>query len=431
MKQRLLLILIIFACSFFCFFNINTKTTVNAQSQTEEEIILNNIDGIYDSNLYNALLWNNYNKFLPTDKRKAHITKDMFKSVQHLDLAGYEISSLIGLEKLEMPLLTSVNLSNNNISLLNEEVASFFINVTVLDLSNNNLKEINAITNIQKLNNLDASYNKISAIDLSLMQQENNIVKVNLMHNKIKNISSITLNNDLNYEINLISNFFTENISVANAKIDYFFQRSEIETPTDSFTIKNLGGNTYENFVIEVYSNNNKIETLNIMQQATLNVGAYTFKFLNNQSSLYNETNIKTYAFKDVSFNVIPSVPTATFYNNGKQIQFNPTAKNFGEITIKFNSENGYDIKVSLDGENYESQNQIVLNKIGKFTVYVKCQHNGVESKVVQYSGYINEKMAFPPIFIAILSIVLIAIIFFALKYYAYKPVNFNKKNEE
>ena len=426
MKQRFVLaIIFILTCSFFCFINIPVKQVF---AQESEEIIVNDATGIYDEKLYNSLLWNNYNKHLPSDKRKSYITKDMFNDLEHLELSDSEIQTLVGLELLEFPALKSVNLSNNNITSLYKETAILFENIEKLDISHNSLNDINNITYMPNLTYLDVSYNNVTAIDLSSMKENNNVAYVNMLQNKIKNTENIILSSEINYEINLIANYINQRAEIENAKIDYFYQRSVLDVPLDSYTIKNLGGYSYENFTIEIYANNELINSIDTGQEVTLNVGNYVLKFLDNQSLIYNESDLDTLAFKDYNLKIMPTIPTVKYYKDGKEFNYSLSQKNFGEVTLKISSNNNYKIKVSRDGINYVEQNEITLADVGKHEVFILCEDNGVQSKVLRCVVYINDKLPLSPILISLLAVVMITLIFWGLKYYANKPINFNKK---
>lgn len=102
----------------------------------------------------------------------------------------------------------NINLSNNQLT--NLEWVRNLNSLEILNLSNNNLTNISAISSLNSLVNLDLSNNNLT--DISSIWWRNTLVNLNLSNNNISNITSLFWLNNLS-----ILNLSDNNISSVNA----------------------------------------------------------------------------------------------------------------------------------------------------------------------------------------------------------------------
>lgn len=431
-KKTLISMLILLTFSFLCFSPVFVqKGTVYAQANSD--IIYNDLDGIIDENLYNNLLWNNYNKFLPSDQREIYITKNMFANLTHLDLAGFEISSLYGIHLLNMPNLKSIDVSNNNLSAFNEYTLEFLKNIEVLNLSHNDFNNIELETFLN-LSKLDVSFNKLKEIDISNLVEKDNLIQVNLMGNLFEDCQSIIVDNNKKYHINLMFNLLTnvENDFFTNNDVDVYVQNkfpAKIET---SEKFKVFSGVTYSDFKVKV-TLNGEHEWWQTNSENSLDVGFYKFSFYNGEQNLYDELNSATDAFKPKDCKLVPQcanyeiIADKTVIENFKQ----SSVINAKKIKLNFSSPDNATIQISVNDEDFKSVSEIEFTKRGNYIVYVKCEKDGIESRTLAVHFYMQEKQALSPITTVMLCVTGLILVCMAWIIYAKKPVNFNKKKKE
>ena len=112
------------------------------------------------------------------------------------------------IQEFEVFLVEKLNISGRNISSL--EGIQYFLNLTNLDCSNNNLVKLD-ITRVQTLQNLKCNNNKLSKLDLSQALDLNNLncsnnalTSINLSKNK--SLSKLSIQNNQLDSINISSN---------------------------------------------------------------------------------------------------------------------------------------------------------------------------------------------------------------------------------
>jgi len=147
---------------------------------------------IQDANLENVI-----RKMV--DKPKEKIYANDVKDITVLDATGKNIKDLLGIENLVN--LKRLHLEKNSIS--NIEPLRQLTNLEELYLDNNDIRDINALENIISIENLSLSSNRIE--DISDLKDLKNLEKLKLDSNDIMDIGPLAEINKLKY-INLIGN---------------------------------------------------------------------------------------------------------------------------------------------------------------------------------------------------------------------------------
>ena len=158
------------------------------------------------------------------------ITRFPFKNIKSIDFSKSDLidKDIKLLKNLFKPNLIFLDLSNNNINNINELIINDLLyNVKDLNLSYNNIADISFLSKC-KLTNLEIlnlSNNKISIIDFFQLDSTlGKLAKLNLSHNNINKLVKINIQNlrELNLlenEINSGINEFTESITNLSDKL--------------------------------------------------------------------------------------------------------------------------------------------------------------------------------------------------------------------
>ncbi|MBU3181425.1 leucine-rich repeat domain-containing protein [Clostridium psychrophilum] len=133
------------------------------------------------------------------DKPEGKIYKSDVKDITALDATGKNIKDISGIQNLVN--LKTLTLEKNSIS--NIEPLAQLTNLEELNLDNNDIKDISAIKNITSIKSLSLSSNRID--DISDMKNLTNIEKLDLDSNEIMDLSPLSGMSYINY-INLSSN---------------------------------------------------------------------------------------------------------------------------------------------------------------------------------------------------------------------------------
>jgi len=133
------------------------------------------------------------------DKPVGKIYESDVKDITVLDATGKNIKELLGIENLVN--LKSLNLEKNSIS--NIEPLRQLSNLEELCLDSNDIKDVSALENITSIKSLSLSTNRID--DISDLKNLTNLEKVNLDSNEIMDVSPLSGMKYIKY-INLSSN---------------------------------------------------------------------------------------------------------------------------------------------------------------------------------------------------------------------------------
>lgn len=182
---------------------------------------------IPDENLRSCIM-SQYN--IEHQDKKDNLTLDDLKNIRHLNCSSYMIANTKGIE--ELVNLIDLNLSNNNITNINLEKN---LELGILQLKNNLLETVNVSKNIN-LWSLDLSNNRIKDIFLA-----NNIIlkKLDLSNN---NLTSLDIQSNLNLnDLSIQGNDFSHHIDKTKSSFQtpilynpYFQEKLENITYTSS-----------------------------------------------------------------------------------------------------------------------------------------------------------------------------------------------------
>ena len=356
----------------------------------------------------------------------------MFANHEILDLSSCGISSLLGLNLLNLSSLKQIILRDNQISVITEEVAQKLSAVENLDLSNNSFQSID-LSLYTNLTNLNLSYNSIKRIDLSMPLNQNTAINVNLMSNQFTSHTQITLDSEKNYNLNLIYNKLTDVQSdfFVNNNVDVYIQNNINLTLTNQDTIKIFDGYSMPQFNIKILNSEQQvIDTICANSEKRLEIGDYTLKFYNADTALYNSEDLNTYAYNDINISVIPTKPTYQIYQDDVLVQDVSKLTFSKPIKINFSDENNSVIKISLNNQAFITSNTVELTEKRIYKITVICENNNKQSQPLTLYITIKDEveMALAVVIILVLSAFVAIIV--ALKFYANKQVNFNKKDE-
>ncbi|WP_343588678.1 T9SS type A sorting domain-containing protein [Flavobacterium sp.] len=176
----------------------------NASYSTSCDVVLA-YTAIPDANFEEALILQGIDK----DGKNGKVLTSDILNVTSLNVSNSNIKDLKGIE--DFASLTSLDCSKNNLTALNVEKNTL---LTQLKASNNNLFDLNVSKNT-KLTNLSVSFNKIVSLDLS----KNTILKeVDAASNNLHNLN-LKNGNNVNMQRMIFGNF-TENPHLACIEVD-------------------------------------------------------------------------------------------------------------------------------------------------------------------------------------------------------------------
>ena len=220
-----------------------SKLKIDKLNKNEQISLINLFINCYNNNITSNFILYLYNKIIDCKKeikisdkqitltkgKNTYISLNIFSIVRFSDLrvlicnnCELKDDSLYLLDKLFSNNLITLNLSNNKLS----DISIFngkenLINLKELDLSYNNLINIESLTKCKLLNliNLDLSHNKI--VNITCLENNlyfNSLEKLDLSFNEIKKVNKIDIKT-LNY-LNLLGNAISEGILDFNCFIE-------------------------------------------------------------------------------------------------------------------------------------------------------------------------------------------------------------------
>lgn len=220
---------ILFILSFSFFLNVDAKSKDISEYISDEN--------------FRSCIMSQYN--MEQFEKKEVLEVEDLKQIRNLNCSSYMIANTKGVEKLTN--LTTLNLSNNNITTINLEKN---LELESLEIKNNLLKKINVSRNINLLN-LDLSDNKIKQIFLA-----NNILlkKLDLSNNQL---TQLDIKGNLNLsELSIKGNSFSYSIEKRNS-----FKPSILYNPYFQEKIENVSYTSSDHEVILV-DENGKLEPI-------------------------------------------------------------------------------------------------------------------------------------------------------------------------
>ena len=351
---------------------------------------------LLDENLYNALL-NIYNaNFVDSITT---LTAGSFKSFTSLDLSGKGITNLTGMQYFNLPNLTHLNFSNNQIA---GGIRGFYniTAVTHLDFSNNQLEFFDTDFSTV-LENLNLKNNKLTECDILTVAENAN---VDLSFNNLSSFDKLTLPAH-NININLTHNSLTAVAPVTTYNLNLGYQGPKNE----GFAVKGSSIKFYglqDVTQVDIYKKQgeeyNKIDTLTAGEElANLTLGYYKIEFIEAQTPK---------VYEDITFTARPDAPTVEFWQGETKLASNtykidkPTqVKIIGEGTVKY----------SLDyGKTVVEKAELTLDTYGTYTIQVWVVEDGIESEKVLYAVTSNYVPPMTFVWLILSSIVLIGLFY-------------------
>ena len=436
------------------------STAESGGSATEDEVPPTTFDGfaistsiITDSYLYDALL--DIYKSVDTTYKGSTIYSDMFNSEEftEINLDNKNISSLEGLNKLDLDYLETFSANLNNISSFDENV---FVNTNVdvfknLSLASNQIStfEINGITGqegagLTGLQNINLSSNKLSYLDLSKIEAsvQDTEFTLNVAGNNFTSMSSIVLPTKRigHVNINIINNQITE------ISEDYFtdkytlnigiqgFKLVENKYCVDTLTNVVIYKVNIPNIRVDIYKIDGESDELvasvrdaditsNFLRLA-LGVGEYECEYMldsENESAYSKYDSDRTYLGAK-RFSVIPQ--KASYVYIFKDEEYKELNKVTGEVTVKLSSTEDAIIMYQVNGGEWVEGDTIVCDQGGTYSIKAKVVIDGVESEVeniwvrTSLNLYIPDGLMLVLILLLVLALFLVVLPIISRKYF-------------
>lgn len=396
--------------------NSSGESGSTATEDNTERIPYNNFTGIplgesiiKDKYLYQGLLkiFNDYlsNEYPGIYTNVTVVYSDMFKDFDEINLDSCRlISSLNGLEELDLSNLVSFSVNHNRIETFDEDVFQH-VNIekfNTLSLAGNSLSSFN-IQNLIYLTDINLSSNGLSSLDLSKIEgrQKDTVFSLNIANNKFTSISNIILPTKRigHVNINLINNqissiddeYFSDKYTLSLGV--FGFKLIEEMLVADTKTNLLVGKTNLENVRIDIMrvDQDDDILVRSIREEdilgnyltLDLEVGEYKyqFKYDNEDEDAYDAYDENGISYlKSNRFNFIPQKVTYLYNFEGKD--YETLNKVTGVVTVKLFCEEGATIMYQVNGGEWVEGNVVECDKGGTYSIKVKAKIGDFESEV-------------------------------------------------
>lgn len=235
-----------------------------------------------DENLYEAIRLALGDKVLEYHKNTITITQSNLDSIVYLDLSKKNISNITGIRNFKK--LATLYLNDNNISNINE--ISELTNLNFLRLDNNNIKNISGLNDLTKLQTLYLYDNQIT--DITVVHKLLNLTCLNVANNLIKDASGVDALTNLK-SLSLYGNQITDIIYVkelVNLE-DLYLGSNEIEDISPLSNLKKLKILSLANNNIEDITSLKELKNL-----TSLGIGKNKISDISSLSDLKNLTEL-------------------------------------------------------------------------------------------------------------------------------------------
>ena len=374
------------------------NVTEESSSTTFKDSVAISRTVITDENLYGALL----DLYLEYDNSYEDnvIYDDMFKDFESINLDDKGISSLAGIEKLELDNLISFSANSNEITSFD---AKIFENTkenvfASISLANNKLSSFD-IGELSGITSLDLSTNNLSAIDLSGIEGRvaGAELTISLAGNKIDSISKIVLPQKRIGHINL--NIINNNIT--DITEEYFSNKYTLQLGVQGLASDNARNlSLSKNFVVYKTGIENLavtvlkidgdegIETVATIMDSDITgnfkklelpVGSYEYLYTIDGEDVYAKKDFTKSYLKAYEFNIVPNPVTYSFVYKGKT--YDNLGKVTGKVTVNLFADEGATIYYKINGGEWVEGNTVVCDNGGNYTIKVKSEINGVYSE--------------------------------------------------
>ena len=377
---------------------------------TEEEIVLPTFEGfvittgvITDEYLYSALL-ELYSDYFKSINGQAYtgttIYSDMFKDFTSINLDKKNITSLDGLDKLELFKLETFSANSN---LIKEFRSDHLANtedwvLKTISLADNNLTSVD-FSGLLGVNNINLSSNLLTSVDFAELEGRTSgtIFTVNLANNRISSFNNIILltKRVSHYKIIIINHNITEIDDV------YFSDKYSLNIGVQGFNVKeNSNTDTVTNLVVyktnieglslDIYKIDGEADELvatvsdnNISEgrfiRLNLKVGKYKFVYNLNGEEAYSKDYENKYYLKYCEFSVLPQKVNCVYVHKNKE--YVELGKVTGKVTVKLSSnDEGAKIFYQVNNGEWIEGNVVECSNGGNYSIKVKSVVDGVES---------------------------------------------------
>jgi Leucine-rich repeat (LRR) protein len=359
------------------------------------------------------------------------IYSDMFKEFESINIDKKNISSLKGMEKLELDSLVSFSANSNEITSFDGSILTYIDDrkFTSLSLANNELSSLD-VSYFENLTYLDVSSNKLSSLDLSTIEGkgEQTTVVLNLANNKFDSISDIVFPNKRigHIELNIINNNITDLTDTYFS--DFYTMHVGIQGFLDA---KNPKVDTKNNLMIyemnmeglavEIYKIDGEVDELvytisdlditDNFKRLDLPVGEYEYVYTLNGERAFSRYDYNRTYFDSWEFDVIPQKASYMFTYKGKQ--YEELGKVTGKVTVTLStSEEGAKIFYQVNGGEWVEGTVVECDKGGSYSIKVKTVINGVESDLQNVWVRTSLNLYVPDALMLVLVVLLSLVIF-------------------
>ena len=406
-------------CGIFCFSqNQSVVYAVNSLVGVKIE----NDETVVSSELWSAL-YNFYKDTTGTAPTDEALTVDMFTSedfqiVGIFNLSGCEIKSLTGLEYFDLSAFHTINLSNNELYAIGDEFKNYD-NIKKIDLSNNlisnfSCEKLSSVCCSTNLTELNLSNNKITMCNLQTIAN----AKVNLSNNSIKTENLVWPESTL-CSINLNNNYILQTNDLFS-DVAYGFQGAKQDDKfVKSTEVLFIESEQLQTKTVEIYENDELVETLVSNEKVTLPVGNYRLDFINNLDEVVDS----------ITFKIIWPKVTAKLFVKGEEIAF--TSLITEDTVIKFYGEDGAEIfySTNLNSEKVQS-NEFTLSQVGTIVINVQQTKDGYSSETATFYFTVEKSLLLSWLYIFI-GVVLLIVLYFVFMFLMNKVINGNSKTKD
>ena len=292
-----------------------------------------------------------------------------FATLVELDLADVRdsdtndhITDVKGLGKFNFTALKKLNLTNNNLKQINATTFAGMTNLESLNLEGNALTTLE-FGNLQSVKNLQANGNALTAVDLSILAENG---QASLCYNQISDIRKLNLQNDgkgasVDVYGNKINNYVSGKYQNYNLTIGFQYEYSTYNEKNSVNIYKTSGQESYYLDCV----NEKTEEHIRVDNTKKLTPATYKITMCDESGAL---------AYKVLTLKIEKSAPTFSVTDsNGNKLDFSKIITK--ETRINFNSnDSNYKVVYSINGADYVEGNSVTLKKSGEysFSVYAK-----------------------------------------------------------
>ena len=307
------------------------------------------------------------------------------------------VSDFSALGLFDFSALEYLNLSKNTIKTLSGDTFLGMPNLVRLNVANNKITSV-SFGGLTKLQELNAEFNAITEINLSIMKQIDNMVDlpyVNLAFNRISNMVDVVLPNGAVSPIYvmLLGNeiAFAHTDYYVSHKIELIIQKLGATNMTEKtpFMVYNSGSGKDYKVRFRDKSSALIYTTVSGGQTRSLAPGEYHIDFYGLVGDM--ETNLSAGPtdpiFARGSITITKAAPLVTVWVDGTQIDANDAFE--GGIELKFDSESDdYVVKYRVNGGVWVVGNSVAVSGNGSYDIEV-CAVHQVSAEVSFTSEYL------------------------------------------